>query len=205
MNLTIKPLTIDLTPDYLDFFDNRAFSDNNPCGPCYCTGASMDAATEQQMVSEFGDDVKGVVRKYAVRLLIEEKIHGYLAYDDNKSIAWCNAGNMDNYLSWIPDSARQNACGKTMSIVCFAIASEYRGKGVATALLNRVICDAKMDGYAAVEGYAKVQIDRVYYDYHGPLRLYEKAGFVEVARLEDKVVMRKELSIVKSIQNDKTG
>jgi ribosomal protein S18 acetylase RimI-like enzyme len=97
------------------------------------------------MVSEFGDDVKWTVRRYAVRLLAEEKIRGYLAFDDDKSIAWCNAGNMDDYVRWIPDFARQNACGKTMSIVCFAIAPEYRGMGVATALLERVISDARAE------------------------------------------------------------
>lgn len=193
MNLNIKPLTLDLTPDYLDFFDNRAFSDNNPCGPCYCTSPSMDASTERQMVSEFGNDVKGVIRKYAVKLLAKEKIHGYLAFHDDKSIAWCNAGNMAEYVSWIPDIARQAALGKTMSVVCFAVAPEYRGMGVATALLERVIADARANGYTAVEGYSKVQKERVYYDFNGPIRLYEKAGFVEVARPDDKVLMRKEL------------
>ena len=34
MNITIKPLTSDLNEDYLDFFDNRAFTDDNPNGPC---------------------------------------------------------------------------------------------------------------------------------------------------------------------------
>lgn len=193
MNLVIKPLMPDLTSDYLDFFDNRAFSDNNPCGPCYCTGPSMDASTEQQMVREFGNDVKGTIRRYAVKLLAEEKIHGYLAFDGDVSIGWCNAGDMDSYISWIPESARQNACGKTMSIVCFAIAPEYRGMGIAGALLERVCADAKAEGFAAVEGYTKVQKDRVYYDYNGPLRLYEKSGFVEVAKHDGRIVMRKEL------------
>lgn len=197
MNLKIKPLTSDLTPDYLDFFDNRAFSDNNPCGPCYCTGPSMDASTEQQMVREFGNDVKGTIRRYAVKLLAEEKIHGYLAFDGDISIGWCNAGDMDSYISWIPESARQNTCGKTMSIVCFAIAPEYRGMGIAAALLERVCIDAKAKGFAAVEGYSKVQKDRVYYDYNGPIRLYEKAGFAEVAWQDDRVVMRKKLEVVR--------
>lgn len=193
MNLIIKPLTLDLTPDYLDFFDKRAFSDDNPCGPCYCTGPSMDEASERQMASEFGNDVKGTVRRYAVQLLAEGKIHGYLAFDGDRAIAWCNAGDMDAYVSWIPDAARRNACGRTMSIVCFAIAPAYRGRGVATALLARAIADAGSEGYLAVEGYARVHEDRVFYDYHGPMRLYEKAGFVEVARLDDTVVMRKQL------------
>lgn len=78
-----------------------------------------------------------------------------------------------------------------MSVVCFAIAPEYRGMGVATALLVRVISDAKAQGYTAVEGYVKVQKSRVYYDYNGPARLYEKAGFAEVSRRDDRVVMSK--------------
>jgi len=151
----------------------------------------MDTLSEQQMVREFGNDTKGVIRKYAASLLAEEKIHGYLAFDEDTSIAWCNAGNMDTYVSWIPDIARQNACGKTMSVVCFAIAPEYCGMGIATALLERVIRDAKAGGFAAVEGYARAHPCRVNYDYNGPIRLYEKAGFVEVARDQDNVVMRK--------------
>lgn len=193
MNLVIRPLSSDLTADYLDFFDNRAFSDKNPNGPCYCTGPSMDAAAERQMVSEFGNDVKGVVRRYAVRLLAEGRIRGYLAFDGEKAIGWCNAANMDDYVRWIPDTARQNALGKTLSVVCFAISPEHRGVGVATALLERVVADAVAGGYAAVEGYAKMRKARAAYDYNGPLRLFENAGFAEVARFDDRVVMRKTL------------
>ena len=80
-----------------------------------------------------------------------------------------------------------------MSVVCFAIAPEYRGKGVATALLERVIADAKAGGYAAVEGYANVLEEPVYYDFKGPVRLYEKAGFSQAARVSDVLVMRKTL------------
>ena len=40
--ITIKPLTPELNKDYLDFFDNRAFTDGNPNGPCYCTSPNQD-------------------------------------------------------------------------------------------------------------------------------------------------------------------
>lgn len=149
------------------------------------------------MESEFGNDVKGVLRRYAAKQLAEEKIFGYLAFVDNVSIGWCNAGNMENYIinnfQFIPDFARQNACGKTMSVVCFAIAPEYCGKGVASALLERVIADAMAMDYAAVEGYAYVQNERVCNDFNGPIHLYEKAGFVEAERVDNRVVMRKML------------
>jgi len=194
---SIKPLTPDLTPVYLDFFDNRAFSDNNPNGPCYCNAPVMDAESIRQMEREFGDDVKGTLRRYAVKQLAEEKIFGYFAFEGNTAIGWCNAGNMDAYMrndfQFIPDFARQNTCGKTMSVVCFIIAPECRGKGVASALLEHIVSDARVKGYAAVEGYANIRKEQTYYDYKGPVHLYEKAGFVEVARVDDIAVMRKVL------------
>lgn len=191
MKYSIKELSSDLTQDYLDFFDNRAFSDGNPNGPCYCTSPNMDKITEDKMVSEFGNDIKGTIRRFAVEMLNEGKIRGYLAFEGDISIGWCNAADMDSYLVFVPEFARQNKYGKTFSVVCFEIALEYRGKGIATAFLNRVCSDAKARGYIAVEGYAQLNNELTYYDYNGPIRLYEKVGFSEVARQDKQIIMRK--------------
>lgn len=193
MNLIIKKLTLDQTDDYLDFFDNRAFSDNNPNGPCYCTSPNMDKELEKKMVSEFGNDIKGTLRQYAVDLVEKKRIEGYLAYDGKLSIGWCNASNMDNYQSFIPVSARENKIGKTVSVVCFEVAPAYRGMGIATMLLERVCSDAKKNKYAAVEGYVKIRNKSTLFDYTGPYRLYEKSGFIEAHRSNKHVTMRKVL------------
>ena len=190
--IIIKPLTTESSADYLDFFDNRAFTDNNPNGPCYCTSPNQDEDSIQQMVGEFKIyGVKDTLRKYAVELLNHNKIHGYLAYDGNLSVGWCNAADIESYAGFVPDFARKNTCGKTVSIVCFEIAPEYRGRGIASAFIDRVCNDAKSKGYAAVEGYAKVSDKRDDFDYQGPVRLYQKAGFVEVARENGQAIMRK--------------
>ena len=192
--IIIKPLTAESTADYLDFFDNRAFTDNNPNGPCYCTSPNQDEDSIQQMVGEFKIyGVKDTLRKYAVELLNHNKIHGYLAYDGNLSVGWCNAADIESYAGFVPDFARKNTCGKTISIVCFEIAPDYRGKGIASAFIDRVCSDAKSKGYAAVEGYAKLSDKRNDFDYQGPVRLYQKAGFVEVTRENGQIVMRKTL------------
>lgn len=194
MNITIRQLTKELSTDYLDFFDHRAFSDGNPNGPCYCTSPNQDENTIKQMVSEFKENgVKETVRKYAVEMLNDEKIHGYLAFDGNTSIGWCNAADMESYVGFVPEFARKNTCGKTVSIVCFEIAPGYRGMGIASAFIDRVCADAKKNGYAAVEGYAKIRDNRDDFDYQGPVRLYEKAGFTEVMRQDGQIVMRKVL------------
>ena len=135
------------------------------------------------MVSEFKTfGVKDTVRKYAVNMLNENKIHGYLAYNGELSIGWCNAADKESYVGFVPQFARENTCGKTISIVCFEIAPEYRGIGIASAFIERVCADAKANGYVAVEGYAKLYEFRNYFDFQGPIHLYEKAGFIEVAR-----------------------
>ena len=190
----IKPLTSELTADYLNFFDNRAFTDDNPNGPCYCTSPNQDEENISRMVSEFKTNgVKETLRKYAVEMLNRNQIQGYLAYDGDLSVGWCNAADIESYAGFVPDFARKNTCGKTISIVCFEIAPEYRGKGIALAFIDRVCSDAKSKGYAAVEGYAKLSDERNDFDYQGPVRLYQKAGFVEAARENGQVVMRKVL------------
>lgn len=190
--IVIKPLMAELKSGYLDFFDNRAFSDGNPNGPCYCTSPNQDEETIKQMVSEFkANGVKPTIRKYAVKMLDENKIHGYLAFDGDISIGWCNAADIESYAGFVPDFARNNTIGKTVSIVCFEIAPEYRGMGIASAFIDKVCADAKANGYAAVEGYAKIYDERNDFDYQGPARLYQKAGFCEVARQDGQVIMRK--------------
>ena len=193
-DIQIKPLVPELKSDYLDFFDNRAFTDQNPNGPCYCTSPNQDEETIKQMVSEFPTNgVKETVRKYAVKMLDENKIQGYLAFDDDISIGWCNAADIESYVGFVPEFARTNTCGKTISIVCFEIAPEYRGMGIALAFIDRVCVDAKLKGYTAVEGYSKIYEGHHDYDYQGPVRLYQKAGFNEVLRQDGQIIMRKVL------------
>ena len=192
--IVIRPLTSELNADYLDFFDHRAFTDDNPNGPCYCTSPNQEEEQIQKMVGEFKTHgVKETLRRYAAEMLDRNMIHGYLAYDGDQSIGWCNAADIENYVGFVPAFARNITCGKTMSIVCFEIAPEYRGMGIASAFITRVCTDAKSMGYVAVEGYPRLSYERNDFDFQGPYRLYQKAGFIEAAREKGQAVMRKVL------------
>jgi GNAT superfamily N-acetyltransferase len=192
--IVIRPLTSELNADYLNFFDHRAFTDDNPNGPCYCTSPNQEEEQIKMMVSEFKSfGVKETLRKYAAEMLDRNMIHGYLAYDGDQSIGWCNAADIESYAGFVPTFARDITCGKTISIVCFEIAPEYRGMGIASAFIDRICTDAKLNGYTAVEGYANTSDQRNDFDFQGPYRLYQKAGFIEVAREKGQAVMRKVL------------
>jgi ribosomal protein S18 acetylase RimI-like enzyme len=98
-------------------------------------------------------------------------------------------------LDQVPEDRAPSDCqrqGQVKSIVCFEISPEYRGKGIATHLLNQVCADAHAEGYEYVEAYPSDQAQNSL-AFTGPVRLYEKAGFTEFSRIGSTIVMRKKL------------
>ena len=201
MDITIKPLTPELAADYFDFFENRAFTDNSPYR-CYCQPYQM---TKEQAEAAYenikGHDIGCMARKIAERQIDSCALQGYLAFVDGVSIGWCNANDKVNYPiescngERFQMSAGEREKRRVKIVACFEIAPQFRGRGIATALLNRVCDDAKAKGYTAVEGFPVVRDERYEWDNPGPIRLYEKAGFVKVAIQDRFVVMRKELRV----------
>lgn len=211
MNLIIKRMTPELANDFFDFFDNRAFSDNSPYYPCYCNAFQM---TKEQIEADFfgqaeanGGGPEGIrlaMRKSAEQMIAQNILQGYLAYDDNIAVGWCNANDKNNYvrvggfnlddISAVMDlSVGEGSSQKIKSIVCFEIAPQYRGQGIATALLKRVCSDAQTDGYDVVEVYPAVHDKYEPLDFTGPIHLYEKAGFITVSRQGKMLTMQKKL------------
>ena len=122
--IIIKKLTPDLLEDYLDFFDHRAFSDGSPFYPCYCSAFNM---SRERIQNEFfrqaeingggSDGWKRALRDSAVRMVANGEIQGYLAYDGNLAVGWCNASDRLNYcrvgefdLSSVPPDEPCNDC-----------------------------------------------------------------------------------------------
>jgi len=197
MNLTMKPLTPELATDYFDFFENRAFTDDSPYR-CYCQVYQM--TKEQQIAASDeakanGYDSREISRKIAERQIESGALQGYLAFADGLSIGWCNANAKKNFPIESCTGERFYAPPEKgeKAVVCFEVAPEFRGKGVATALLQRVVDDATIEGYTAIESFPVVRAERYEWDCTGPVRLYEKAGFIKVSEKDGKAVMRKNL------------
>ncbi|MCL2301407.1 MAG: GNAT family N-acetyltransferase [Firmicutes bacterium] len=194
MEITIKPLTPALAGDYFDFFENRAFTDDGPYR-CYCQVFQMSKAEYKKLYNRAKANPGPVSREEAARQIEAGILRGYLAYVDGLSIGWCNANDRANYPTkpyhdvpfYAPAEKREKA------VICFEIAPAYRGKGVATALLQQVITDAEAEGYAAVAGFPVERSERYEWDCQGPMRLYEKLGFVKAEKRGKFVTMKKAL------------
>ena len=198
MKIEIRKLTPELSCDYFDFFENRAFTDDSPYR-CYCQMYQMS----KEQVKESSDYAKangldgGQISKKVAGQQIESGIlRGYLAFAGGAAIGWCNANDRANY----PDDPHEDVPfhspvkNREKAVVCFEIAPEYRGKGVATALLERVIADASAEGYEAVVAFPVIRNEHYEWDFNGPVRLYEKAGFVKTTQHDRCVMMKKDLT-----------
>lgn len=206
----IKKLTPDLAKDYFDFFDNRAFSDGSPFAPCFCNAFNLSKERMQkelyQKAEEYGNGFEGWVRalrESAERMVAAGEIQGYLVFDNGVSVGWCNANERLNYyrtgefdLHTPPEDQAATNCsgpGEVKAIVCFEISPDYRGKGIASMLLQRICEDAKAEGFKYVEAYPVKDGGYMGMAFTGPMRMYEKAGFEVVEQKGESFVMRKTL------------
>ena len=99
MNIEIKTLTKELINDYLKFFDNIAFSDHKDWSYCYCCGFHFNDNDMQIIHTKKEKDgtLAEGLRNEAISLINEGIIQGYLAYEKNNIIGWCNCNTKTNY------------------------------------------------------------------------------------------------------------
>lgn len=191
MNIEIKKLTPDMVDDYIRFFDDTPHSTNKPEHRCYCVCWCSDNYKNKDL------STAEKRRKAAAEYVKGGNIQGYLAYCEGKVIGWCNANTKSDcyectaWQMFMGNIERDNANVK--SVYCFTIAPEYRGKGVAGLLLEQVCRDAEKDGYEFVEGYPNREFINTEDDFMGPIKLFEKHGFIACYEADNKVVMRKKL------------
>ncbi|MDR1263882.1 MAG: GNAT family N-acetyltransferase [Oscillospiraceae bacterium] len=207
MNIVIKALEPLLAADFFDFFDNRAFTDNSPEGPCYCQRFQMtrekEGAAIGGMLRQYGGfenalkhGLADILRELARQQIVSGALQGYLAFVDGISVGWCNVNDKANFPKESANRAKLYAPAEKREkiVVCFEIAPEHRRKGIATALLQRAVDDARAGGYAAIESFPQRRDGRYEWNFTGPVQLYKKAGFVIVNERENDYVMRKELT-----------
>ncbi len=194
MNIEIKRLTPELTEDYLHFFDVTPHDDNIDEHKCYCV---CWCRADHRIATDFSSQEKRW--ELAKQYVKDGVIQGYLAYDGDRVVGWCNANTKSECLhctSWLRFMQSVDVDDKALkikSVFCFVIAPDMQQKGIATRLLRRVCEDAKADGFDAIESYPNREFVSTEADFMGTVGMYEKAGFMPCYEAKDKLIMRKSL------------
>ncbi len=192
MEIEIKRLSPELADDYVHFFDITPHDEYVDAHKCYCVCWCADDYE--------GKDFSTAEKRRAAahRYVQDGIIQGYLAYHEGIPVGWCNANTKADCLkccSWrmFMKDVHVDTHEKIKSVFCFVIAPQYQRQGIASLLLERVLDDAKKDGFDAVEAYPNQSFSSVAADFMGPAAMYEKHGFLTLAQTEQKYVMRKVL------------
>ncbi len=186
MDIEVRKLGEDCLEDFLDFFDNRAFCDNPDWGGCYC--CFFYYSDDREFESRPGT----ANREEAVSRIRAGEMNGYMAFLDGKAVGWCNADDIGNFPRIIEDPNIEPAGDKrAAAVVCFTIDHNYRRKGIAKALLEKVCGGFEDAGYDFIEAYPGKSPGDDAGNYHGPLSMYLKSGFKIQKELEDFYIVRK--------------
>lgn len=186
MKISIKPLEPDLINDYLNFFDNIAFTENPDWAKCYCYSFHFTGKTEEWRKESNRTAVTSLIKK--------KEMKGYLAFDGKIPVGWCNVNPRENYPALNKHyDIDLNSNKKVASIVCFLIHPEYRRKGIAHNMLQTIIEDYSMKDYDFLEAYPAKHESSDEQNYKGPIRMYSKLGFEVIKELKNNFLVRKKL------------
>ena len=189
MNITIKKMSPELLEDWLHYFDNVAYKKEDGTTEkwqeCYCMHFHWGGPEPTTPLEK----CKYGSRARAIDYFKSGWMQGYLAYDGDNVIGWCNANDKHRYTRDVRHFPAGDKDKKIKSVVCINICPHMRRKGIGTMFLERIYADASAEGYDYVEAYPRDDTDPK--NYHGPNRLFEKAGFVVHKQYKNYAVVRK--------------
>jgi len=110
---------------------------------------------------------------------------GLIGYRGKVPVGWVSIGPREDYARLARSPVMKPVDGQPVwSVICFVVPTEYRGQGVARALLAGAVAYAKKCGARLIEAYPVDKPHRSHDDFmwFGAKSMYDKAGFSEVAR-----------------------
>ncbi|MEW5764579.1 MAG: GNAT family N-acetyltransferase [Acidobacteriota bacterium] len=184
--LEIHPLTPDRWADFESLFGMRG-----ACGGCWCMWWRR---TRADFLAGKGEGNRG-----AMRALVESgEVPGLLAYSAGRPVGWVSLGPRAQFTRLARSRTLAPVDDRAVwSVVCFFVAKDARGRGVAGALLRAAADFALARGARILEGYPTDDPPKPLpapFVYTGVTSLFVKAGFREAARRSpSRPVMRLDL------------
>jgi ribosomal protein S18 acetylase RimI-like enzyme len=179
MKLSIAPLTPDRWSDLESIFNAKGCS---IARACWCMAYRVSGSR--------GPLAPGVTRAQANRASLKALVDagnppGLIGYRGKVPVGWVSMGPREDFAKLKRSPVMKAVDDRPVwSVICFVVPPEYRGQGVAQALLTGAVVYAKQQGATLVEAYPVDKAARSNDDYmwFGAKSMYDNAGFKEVAR-----------------------
>ncbi|MBK9134235.1 MAG: GNAT family N-acetyltransferase [Betaproteobacteria bacterium] len=179
MKLTVHPLTPERWPDLETLFGAPGCS---VARGCWCMYYRRSGSNEVPG----GQTPQARRNKAALKALVDDgRPPGLIGYQGDVPVGWVSLGPREDYRKLERSPVMKPVDDQPVwSIVCFVVPSEFRGQGVAQALLDAAVAYARRQGARLVEAYPVDKQGRqdAQSMWFGARSMYDRAGFEEVAR-----------------------
>ena len=187
MKLRLEPLTPERWDDFESVFRARGCS---VARGCWCMFYRISGPLPP---------AKGITlaerNRRAMRALVDaDEFIGLIGYADGRPVGWISFGPREYYRKLVRSPVMKAVDEQPVwSIICFVVPSEFRGQGVARALLDGAVAYAKRRKIKLLEAYpvdknGPSADDELWF---GTQSMFDRAGFTEVARRKrSRPVMR---------------
>jgi ribosomal protein S18 acetylase RimI-like enzyme len=185
----VHPLTSERFADLEALFGEKGCSLARACWCMFYREVGRPPVPQGTRLADFR---KAGMRRLAAR---GELSPGLIGYDPGgRPLGWVTLGPHEAFAKLQRSPVMKPVDNRPVwSVPCFVVPSASRGRGVATALLRSAMAHARANGAAILEGYPvdKPQRAEDQWMWHGAKRMFDRAGFTEVARRKpERPIMR---------------
>ncbi len=164
MGLSCQELLPEHHPALLAFFDrpDQRF--------CYCRYWDFPGSNQDWLAC-----ASGFNREACVAAMAQGELHGSLAWDGGRVGGWLRWQPADELPKLQSMQLEIGPAPGVASLLCFSVASELRGQGVARGLLRHALVSQRAAGFLAAHAYPKTEPDGA--QWTGPEALFRELGF----------------------------
>ena len=175
MAIEIRALTTEDASIFIDYFTGPHFGHAPHWAGCFCRYYQAEVSQET-WVSRKGEDN----RQEAIAEIEAGRMKGYLAFDGDTCVGWCNANTVSAYIrvrDVLLPLATEGEFGATL---CFVIHPKYRGQGLARKMLKHIVNEYQVAGYAGMLAAPFDSKENPEKRYRGTIKMYEEMGYSQV-------------------------
>jgi len=177
MDISVRSLEPGMADIFADYFDNLDFSHEPHWATCYCRFYHTSCSHEEWQARPGGQN-----RQEALEQIASGSMRGYLAFEGDICVGWCNANDFSDFSRLVGDFGSLVQEKKVGCVICFVIHPSYRRSGVARLLLSAAVEGFRSQGYEAVLALPVESADEPEKRYRGTMNMYREQGFLEIKK-----------------------